>query len=484
MAARFGTDGIRGAAGTELTTDLVRAIGAAAVAALGHDTLFLVARDTRESGPTFEAAVADGIVGAGGNAALLGVLPTPGLAAACAATGAAGVMISASHNPYSDNGVKLFESGGRKLRDETEAAVETALEHALSDSTADRATDTMPSGTVTTVPGAVDDYVAHLVDAVGGGTPFAGVRVVLDCANGAASLAAPAALRALGASVDVLNADPDGTNINAGCGSTYPEVVAAEVLARGAAAGLAFDGDADRIVAVDETGAIVDGDHLLAILAIDLDARGRLRNRAIATTVMANLGLTRALGSRGIDVIVTPVGDRHVLAAMEDHDLVLGGEQSGHIIEADHAVTGDGPLTGILLLDAMVRSGSSLSELAGVVTKYPQVLRSVRVADRPGLDAAASFWAAVAAAETELGSDGRVLVRPSGTEPVVRVMVEAPDEPTAQRITDDLCTALDAALGSGRPNLNEVLAAAGNDSGGSVELEDVVRTIREDRDRR
>lgn len=453
MAARFGTDGIRGAAGTELTTTLVRAIGAAAVAALGHDVLFLVARDTRESGPTFEAALAEGITGAGGNAALLGVLPTPGLAAACAATGAAGVMISASHNPYSDNGVKLFEPGGRKLRDETETAVEAALATALDDAgprtgPGPGAVNAGLAGTVTTVPGAVDDYVAHLVDAVGGGTPFAGVRVVVDCANGAASQAAPAALRALGASVDVLHAEPNGTNINAGCGSTYPEVVAAEVLARGAAVGLAFDGDADRIVAVDETGAIVDGDHILAILAIDLDARGLLRNRAIATTVMANLGLTRALAPRGIDVIVTPVGDRHVLAAMEDHDLVLGGEQSGHVIESDHAVTGDGPLTGILMLDAMVRSGSSLSELAAVVTKYPQVLVNVKVANRDGLDDAAPFWAAVAVAESELGGDGRVLVRPSGTEPLIRIMVEAPTAATASRIADELAAALLDAPGS------------------------------------
>jgi phosphoglucosamine mutase len=452
VAARFGTDGIRGAAGTELTTALVRAIGAAAVGALGHDVAFLVARDTRESGPTFEAEIAAGITGAGGNAALLGVLPTPGLAAACAATGAAGVMISASHNPYSDNGVKLFEPGGRKLRDETEAAVEAALADALDDvgpgAGPGTGVNAVPSGTVTTVPGAVDDYIAHLVDAVGGGTPFAGVRVVVDCANGAASQCAPAALRALGASVDVLHADPNGTNINAQCGSTYPEVVAAEVLARDAAVGLAFDGDADRIVAVDETGTIVDGDHILAILAIDLDARGMLRNRAIVTTVMANLGLTRALAPRGIDVIVTPVGDRHVLAAMEDHDLVLGGEQSGHIIESDHAVTGDGPLTGILMLDAMVRSGSSLSELAAVVTKYPQVLVNVSVGSRDDLDDAAPFWVAVAAAETELGGDGRVLVRPSGTEPLIRIMVEAPTAATASRIADELAAVLAEAPGT------------------------------------
>ena len=443
MAPRFGTDGIRGVAGTELTAELVHALGVAAVRALGADVPFLIARDTRESGPTFEEALVRGIVEAGGDARVLGVLPTPGLAAACAAADAAGVMISASHNPYADNGVKLFEPGGRKLRDDTEAAVEAAL-HAIVDGAAAAASS---PGTAMYLDGAVDAYVAHLVDAIGGETPFAGVRVAIDCANGAASVAAPLALRALGATVDVLSAAPDGVNINAGCGSTHPDVLAREVVARGADAGLAFDGDADRVVAIDATGAIVDGDHILAILAVDLDQRGQLRNRAIATTVMANLGLIHALEPRGINVIVTPVGDRHVIAAMEDHDLVLGGEQSGHVIVSEHGVTGDGPLTGILLLDAMVRAGRTLRELAGVVTKYPQVLRNVRVTDRDGLEAATSFWDAVRAAEAELGAEGRVLVRPSGTEPVVRVMVEAADEATAERITQDLCAALEAAIG-------------------------------------
>ncbi len=471
MAPRFGTDGIRGIAGTELTTELVRALGVAAARALGTAMPFLVARDTRESGPMLERALAEGITAAGGDVQLLGVLPTPGLAAACAQTGAAGVMISASHNPYSDNGVKLFEPGGRKLRDATEAAVEAALATLLDGDRRDGAPDSsgrvalaadavdvggaesgaaavMP-GTVLEVHGGNDLYGEHLVAAVGGGTPLLGTEVVIDCANGAASIAAPAALRALGAEVHVLGAEPNGTNINAQCGSTYPSVVAAEVVARGVAAGLAFDGDADRVVAVDASGAIVDGDHILAILAIDLDGRDRLRNHAIATTVMANLGLTRALTPLGIGVVVTPVGDRHVIAAMEDHDLVLGGEQSGHVIALEHSVTGDGPLTGILLLDAMVRSGRSLRELASVVVKYPQVLASVRVADRSGLDGATDFWAAVRSAEAELGTEGRVLVRPSGTEPVVRVMVEAADELTASRICDALVAGLTSALGAG-----------------------------------
>jgi phosphoglucosamine mutase len=444
MVPRFGTDGIRGVAGTELTTDVVRALGAAAVGALGTAQPFLVARDTRASGLALEDALVDGITTAGGAACRLGVLPTPGLAAECAATGAAGAMISASHNPYTDNGVKLFEPGGRKLRDETEAAVERVL-HAILDA----GTPVGPgeNGTATTAPDAVDAYVARLIGAIDGEAPFAGMHVVLDCAHGAASVAAPAAFRALGARVDVVGADPDGRNINAGVGSTHPEVVAGEVVARAADLGLAFDGDADRVVAVDATGAVVDGDHILAILALDLAARGRLRHGAIATTVMANLGLTRALEPQGIDVVVTPVGDRHVLAAMEEHDLALGGEQSGHVIVADHAVTGDGPLTGILLLDAVVRAGRPLADLAAVVSKYPQVLENARVARRDELGDADAFWAAVSAAEAELGRDGRVLVRPSGTEPVVRVMVEAPDEAMARRVVDDLVAALHRELG-------------------------------------
>jgi len=445
MTPRFGTDGIRGPVGTVVTIEIVRALGAAAVRGLGADAPFLIARDTRASGPELEAALVEGITRAGGDAHVLGVLPTPGLASACAETGAAGAMISASHNPFGDNGVKLFERGGRKLRDETEAAVETAL-HAILDDGApiDGAEG---AGRVTEVTDGIDGYVARLVAAAGGGTPFAALRVVLDCAHGAAADAAPAAFRALGATVTVIGAEPDGRNINAGVGSTHPDLVASEVVAHGADAGLAFDGDADRVVAVDAHGTVVDGDHILAILALDLDARGALRHRAIATTVMANLGLIRALEPHGIDVIVTPVGDRHVLAAMEDHDLVLGGEQSGHVIAAAHAVTGDGPLTGVLLLDAMVRSGRPLHELAAVVTKYPQVLESVRVARREDLEGATEFWSTVRAAEAELAGEGRVLVRPSGTEPVVRVMVEAPDAATARRITDALTVALHDALG-------------------------------------
>ncbi len=459
---RFGTDGVRGVAGRELTADLVLALGRAAARALGTGRPFVVARDTRRSGPMLEAALVAGLCAEGAGVELLGVLPTPGLAAASAEAGSPGAMISASHNPFPDNGVKFFEPGGRKLRDATEERIESELAVLLRDPSP--GAEGASIGTVSTRPDALDAYVARLVRAVGGdpgapaaGTgpapgvttrPLRGLRVVVDCGNGAASEAAPRALRMLGADVTVMSAAPDGTNINDGCGSTHTEPLRERVLATGAGAGLAFDGDADRVVAVDEYGGIVDGDHILAVAALDLAARGRLRNAAVATTVMANLGLRRVLAEHGVRVVETPVGDRHVVAAMEEHDLVLGGEQSGHVIFAEHAVTGDGPLTGILLLDAVVRSGGPLSKLASVMTRYPQALRNVEVASRDGLDSAGSFWAEVRAVERELGDAGRVLVRPSGTEPVVRVMVEADDDARAEGCADRLAGALVEALGA------------------------------------
>lgn len=445
MTPRFGTDGIRGVAGVDLTPELVLALGRAAARVLGTAAPFLVARDTRRSGPMLEAAVTAGICAEGGHVESYSVLPTPGLANACRVHGAPGVMISASHNPFADNGVKLFAPGGRKLGDDTEAAVAEALAATLSDGGSARAG--LELGDAARAPMPTAGYVNHLVGAVAPAA-LAGCSVVLDCGHGAAFRAAPEALRRLGAVVTVLNDAPDGCNINAGCGSTDPTGLAATVVELGARAGLAFDGDADRVIAVDEHGGIVDGDHMLAIAALDLKARGRLRGDAIVTTVMANLGLRHALESHGITVVETPVGDRHVIAAMEQQGLVLGGEQSGHVIFAQHSTTGDGPLTGILLLDAAARAGRPLSELAAVVTKYPQELRNVRVADRSGLDAAEGFWAEVRAAEAELGDDGRVLVRPSGTEPVVRVMVEAPSPERAGSLVEHLAATLTATLGT------------------------------------
>ncbi len=445
MTLKFGTDGVRGVAGVDLTPELVVALGRAAVRTLGSRAPFLIARDTRRSGPMLEAALVAGICAEGGSAELLGELPTPGLGGACVVAAAPGAMISASHNPYPDNGIKFFEAGGRKLRDETEARIEAELTAILADGSPPR--EGTGVGTATVVLGALDAYVGRLVAAVDSGS-LRGLTVVLDCGNGAAFAAAPLAFAALGAEVLVRNAEPDGTNINDRCGSTDPSGLITAVRNSGADAGLAFDGDADRVVAVDEQGGLMDGDHLLAIAAIDLKARGQLRGDAIATTVMANLGLRRALDRHSIGVVETPVGDRHLLVAMEEHDLVLGGEQSGHLIFGEHAVTGDGPLAGILLLEAKVRAGVPLSEMAAVVAKYPQVLRSVRVRDRDGLVGAEEFWVEVRAVEGALGAEGRVVVRASGTEPVVRVMVEASDAGVASSAADRLTIALEAALGT------------------------------------
>jgi len=444
VSLQFGTDGVRGVAGVELTAELTTALGRAAVRTLGRGP-WLVARDTRRSGPMLEAAFAAGACAEGGDVERLGVLPTPGLAGACRDAELPGAMLSASHNPYPDNGIKLFEPGGRKLRDDTEAAIEAEIAALLDRGAAPRSG--LEVGTARDVTDAVDGYVARLTGALDRADALTGLHVVVDCGHGAAFEAGPRALRAAGATVQVLNDAPDGTNINAGCGSTAPEVVAAAVVQTGAHAGVAFDGDADRMIAVDERGGVVDGDHLLAIAAIDLAARGRLAHDAIATTVMANLGLHHALAAHGIEVVETPVGDRHVLVAMEERGLVLGGEQSGHVIFAHHAVTGDGPLSALLLLEVVARRGRPLSELASVVVKHPQVLRNARVARRDGLPGATAFWAEVEAVESELGADGRVLVRPSGTEPVVRVMVEAADAGTATAGADRLVDALHGELG-------------------------------------
>jgi phosphoglucosamine mutase len=288
--------------------------------------------------------------------------------------------------------------------------------------------------------------VEHLGSSIDGRS-LAGLRVVLDCGHGAAFEAAPDAFRALGATVEVRNAAPDGSNINTGCGSTHPEGVQRAVVELGFDAGLAFDGDADRVVAVDERGRLIDGDHILAVCAHDLRARGLLRHDTVVTTVMANLGFRRAMADHGIRVIETPVGDRSVLAAMEAHGAVLGGEQSGHVIFSELATTGDGTLTGIQLLDVLLRTGTPLSALAAVMTVFPQVLRNVRVPDREALEGARGFWAAVEVAESELGDDARILVRPSGTEPVVRIMVEAAEAGAAAAVAERLEIALLTELG-------------------------------------
>jgi phosphoglucosamine mutase len=444
MTLRFGTDGIRGVANRELTPELVTAVGRAAARILGTARPFVVGRDTRKSGPMLESAIVAGLCAEGADVLLAGVLPTPAVAELAHKRDAPAMMITASHNAFADNGVKIFASGGRKLTDE----VERNVEHELRD-----LATTMPSGpegrgvgVASELRGALDEYVAHVVNALDD-RRLGGLRVVVDCANGAAFRAAPRVLRELGAHVEVLHAAPNGTNINDGCGSTDPSDLQRAVVAVGADAGLAFDGDADRLIAVDERGHVVDGDHLLAIAAFDLQERGQLRHNAVVVTQMANGGLRRTLVDEGIEVVEVEVGDRNVLDALARRDLSLGGEQSGHIIFPDLATTGDGVLTGALLLDVLDGTGQRLSALASIMQRTPQVLHTVPVVDRDRLDTDRNFWRAAQMAQEELGNSGRILVRPSGTEPVVRIMVEAPTEDEARRAAEDLVAAVELACG-------------------------------------
>jgi len=444
VTLRFGTDGVRGAANTELTPELALALGRAAARTLGAGP-WLVGRDTRISGPLLHAAFAAGLASEGATSVDLGVIPTPGVAYLASADLVPGAMISASHNLFGDNGIKLFGVGGLKLDDDDERRVEADLEAVEAEGSP--GSQARPGGPLVgglrSAPDAWERYAHHLEDAVLEGRRLAGLRVVIDCAHGAASVVAPRVLARLGAAVTVLHADPDGTNINAGCGSTYPEALQTAVLARGANVGLAFDGDADRVVAVDAAGEIVDGDQIIALLALDLRDRGLLRNDAVAVTVMTNLGFRQAMGAAGIEVVETPVGDRNILAALADRGLSLGGEQSGHVILRDWATTGDGLLTGVFVLDVVARTSRALADLAGVMARLPQVLVNVRVAERP-TDLLERVASDIAQAEIELAGRGRVLVRPSGTEPVVRVMVEAPTEGEASAVATRLADALGA----------------------------------------
>jgi phosphoglucosamine mutase len=428
---RFGTDGVRGDADTDLTGALIVALGRAAARVLGAPG-FVIGRDTRESGPRIEMALMRGMGAEGARVELLGVAPTPAVAFVAQRSGAAAAIVSASHNPWQDNGVKLLDTNGRKLDPEVESAIETEL-RALLDAPQPSAESTGPVGDSLTPAARADlgAYVAHLSSSLEGRS-LDGLHVVLDCAHGAAYELGPQALRAAGATVDVLHAEPNGRNINEGCGSTDPEALRRAVLDRRADLGLALDGDADRVVAVDDKGELVDGDQIMVMTALDWHERGRLRNDAIAVTVMSNLGLRRALAGAGIGVVETPVGDRNVLAAMAANDLVIGGEQSGHIVFADLATTGDGVLTGLIVSDLVARRGVSLSTLAAGMTRLPQVLVNVRTARTIELDDASGVGRAVREVEAGLGDRGRVMVRASGTEPLLRVMVEAPTEAEAE----------------------------------------------------
>jgi phosphoglucosamine mutase len=445
MTLRFGTDGVRGHA-DELSDDLVTALGRAAAVVLaaerrGPGDRFVVGRDPRESGPRIEHALVRGLQAEGVGVELIGVAPTPAVAWIAAARGVPAAMISASHNSFHDNGIKFFAPGGRKLSDDTE----TALEHALDE----RIGTPLPSATMareTTEGGDDVERYALAVAASIDHRDLTGLPVVIDCANGAASGVAPRVLERLGADLHVLHAEPNGRNINDACGSTHPEALAREVVRRGAAAGLAFDGDADRVVAVDEAGGLVDGDHLIAICARDLRDRGRLRDDTVVVTVMSNLGFRTAMADDHITVVETAVGDRNVLEALESGGYSLGGEQSGHVIFSELATTGDGLLTGLQVLDVLVRDGRPFSQLAGsAMTSVPQVLRNVRVG-RIDPTALERVRPEVAAVEAELGDRGRVLVRPSGTEPLVRVMVEAFDAGDADAAATRLVQAVEQAF--------------------------------------
>ncbi len=449
MTLRFGTDGVRGPA-SELTRELIAALGRAAARVLGGDRA-VIGRDTRQSGPAIEAALQAGFAAEGLDVERLGVVPTPAVAHASAVEGVTGAMISASHNHYDDNGVKLFAAGGHKLADDVEERLEAELDRLRDDpGQAVPATEAGPRLFGADEPGrylsAERSAQAWADSVLASVTPGAldGLALVADCANGAASAWAPDVLRRLGAVVEVLHAEPDGTNINRDSGSTHPADLQARVVAAGADAGLAFDGDADRVLAVDAAGSLVDGDHLIAICALDRHQRGALPDDTVVVTVMANLGFRLAMEAYGIHVEETAVGDRYVLEAMEQGGWTLGGEQSGHVIFRDLATTGDGLLTAVQVLDAVVRSGRTLAEAAAVMTKLPQVLHNVTVAERRP-DLAERLAGSIAEAEARLGPRGRVLVRPSGTEPLVRVMVEAEDATQADAEARTLVEAVKAA---------------------------------------
>jgi phosphoglucosamine mutase len=432
---RFGTDGVRAVANTELTPEFAMALGRAAARRLGTARV-LVGRDTRVSGTMLEAALCAGLASEGMAVDVLGVCPTPTVAWLAARDGVAGAMISASHNAFPDNGIKLFAPGGLKLADEAQAGIEAeleavwAVEHGSGRQRAPRPSGA-DVGVIAPARHLVEDYEQALFGSLDG-RRLDGLRVVVDCANGAAHEIGPEVLRRLGAEVAVLAASPDGTNINDGCGSTDLHALQRAVLTTGADLGLGFDGDADRVLAVDALGEVVDGDQLIAICAIDLHARGALRGDTVVVTVMANQGFRLGMRRAGIAVHETQVGDRYVLAALEAGGWSLGGEQSGHVIFRQLATTGDGILTAVQVLDLVRRTGRPLHALcAAAMTRLPQVLHNVRIAAPvPGLlDALAPAIEQVA---SELGEDGRVLVRPSGTEPLVRVMVEAADVAAAE----------------------------------------------------
>ncbi|MCL6632070.1 MAG: phosphoglucosamine mutase [Alicyclobacillus herbarius] len=446
MARLFGTDGVRGVANRELTPELAFHLGRAGAHVLTggrRGVRIAVGKDTRISGDMLEAALISGILSIGADVLRLGVITTPGVAYLTRHLGAqAGVMISASHNPVEDNGIKFFSDAGFKLPDEVEDEIERTMQAGV---------ENLPRpiggavGRIYEEP-ARSAYIDFLLKTVQ--NRFEGLHIVLDCANGAASNIAPEVFTRLGAQVSVLNNQPDGVNINVGCGSTHPHVVQKAVLELGADVGLTFDGDADRLIAVDHTGALVDGDYVMAICARALKQQGQLNHDTVVATVMSNLGFLKAMEQLGIHVERTAVGDRYVMEAMRRGGYTLGGEQSGHIVFLNHTTTGDGILTALQLVDILVGSGQRLAELRKVMTRYPQILENVRVRDKQAWATNDRIRQALSAAEERLGSDGRVLVRESGTEPIVRVMAEGPDEQLLQECVGSIVRVVRAELGA------------------------------------
>ncbi|MFJ2609438.1 phosphoglucosamine mutase [Streptomyces sp. NPDC087425] len=452
MGRLFGTDGVRGVANVDLTAELALGLSVAAAHVLaeagtfeGHRPTAVVGRDPRASGEFLEAAVVAGLASAGVDVLKVGVLPTPAVAYLTGALGAdLGVMLSASHNAMPDNGIKFFARGGHKLADELEDRIERVYDEHRTGEPWQRPTGA-GVGRVRSYDEGFDQYVAHLIGVLP--SRLDGLKIVLDEAHGAASRVSPEAFSRAGAEVITIGAAPDGLNINDGCGSTHMEKLRAAVVEHGAALGIAHDGDADRCLAVDHTGAEIDGDQILAVLALDMRERSALRSDTVVATVMSNLGFKLALEREGLTLVQTGVGDRYVLEEMKAHGYALGGEQSGHVIVLDHATTGDGTLTGLMLAARVASSGKSLRELASVMERLPQVLVNVPDVDRGRVGTSAELATAVAEAERELGGTGRVLLRPSGTEPLVRVMVEAADIEQARTVAGRLADAVKSALG-------------------------------------
>ena len=452
MGRLFGTDGVRGVANADLTAELALGLSVAAAHVLaeagtfeGHRPTAVVGRDPRASGEFLEAAVVAGLASAGVDVLRVGVLPTPAVAYLTGALGAdLGVMLSASHNAMPDNGIKFFARGGHKLADELEDRIEAVYDEHRTGAPWERPTGA-GVGRVRDYDEGFDKYVAHLIAVLP--NRLDGLKIVLDEAHGAAARVSPEAFSRAGAEVVTIGASPDGLNINDGCGSTHLGLLKAAVVEHGAHLGIAHDGDADRCLAVDADGNEVDGDQILAVLALAMRDAGTLRGDTVVGTVMSNLGFKLAMEREGIELVQTAVGDRYVLEAMKEHGYALGGEQSGHVIVLDHATTGDGTLTGLMLAARVVATGRSLAELAAVMDRLPQVLVNVPDVDRSRVATSGDLAAAVSDAERELGATGRVLLRPSGTEPLVRVMVEAADIEQARAVAGRLADVVKSALG-------------------------------------